>query len=142
MPNPSNAVEMSKKLTFWRMGATAFEKIAGITELPDLPSSSRKSIDVTTVEDDHMQKIGDMTLDAGSITINLLDSSTNEGLATLKADIKESMPKLYRIKLVSGRQWDFWGVVTSVKPASKNGDVIRTAVTIDISGEPDEGTGV
>lgn len=134
----TSPVDFAKKLTFWRKPTTTWEKVAGITELPDLPSVARKSIDVTTVEDDFIQRVGGTTKDAGSITINVLDHHDSDVMQDLKADIDLDLPIEYRIKLASGRHWDFWGIVTSVKPASKNDDVIRTAITIEISGKPTE----
>lgn len=134
----TSPVDFAKKLTFWRKETSTWEKVGGITELPDLPSVTRKSIDVTTVEDDFTKRVGGTTKDAGSITINVLDHHDSDVMQDLKADIGRDLPIEYRIQLSSGRHWDFFGIVTSVKPSSKNDDVIRTAITIEISGEPDE----
>lgn len=134
----TSPVDFAKKLTFWRNPLLSFEKVGGITELPDLPAATRKSIDVTTVEDEFIERVGGTTKDAGSITINVLDHHDSTVMQGLKADIDRDLPIEYRIALASGRHWDFWGIVTSVKPASKNDDVIRTAITIEISGKPAE----
>ena len=136
---PSNPVEFSKKIALYRADDTGkYVKISGITEMPDIPGGSRKTIDVTTVDDEYMQRVGGTTIDAGTITLTLLDAAANASIAPLRADLKADYPRKYKLQLKSGRYWEFWGVVTEIKPTAKNDDVIRSSVKIEICGEPAE----
>lgn len=121
----------------YNTGTSAYEPIANINSISG-PSSSRETVDVTTLDSEggYREFIGSLR-DAGDISLNMNFDATTYAL--MKADFESDTIQKYQIVLpdTDNTTFEFEGLVTELPVEIPLDDKVTADVTIKISGETD-----
>lgn len=116
--------------------ATPTETFVAMGEVMDWSGlgKSRKSNDVTTLQDTHKRVDDGGIIEVAPLKLVLLYDPADATQTLLRGDIGRGVGN-YKFEFSDGTVQDFAGLVTAVEPAGKKGEKIMLNVTIEIDGE-------
>ena len=134
----NQALVNNKKTKFYRGDgndfAEVFEFVAEVTDWSGM-GKSRKSIDVTTLEDDYTKVDEGGVITIAPLKLDALFDANNPIHETLEDDIEGGL-RNWQMQFANGQKRQFCALVTNVERMGKKDDKIRMTVTLDISGKP------